>query len=74
MKKAVDWLIETIDKTHDGVPTGHQPNTYDCAVSGPNTFIGSQYLSALAAAERMAAVMDDADSAASGGGRSARRA
>lgn len=64
VKKAVDWLIETIDKTHEGLPTGHQPNTYDCAVSGPNTFIGSQYLSALAAAERMAAVMDDADSAA----------
>ncbi len=64
VKKAVDWLIETIDKTHEGLPTGHQPNTYDCNVSGPNTFIGSQYLSALAAAERMAAVMDDADSAA----------
>ncbi|HPM83281.1 MAG TPA: GH116 family glycosyl-hydrolase [Candidatus Anammoximicrobium sp.] len=64
VKKAVDWLIEAIDKTHEGLPTGHQLNTYDCAVSGPNTFIGSQYLSALAAAERMAAVMDDADSAA----------
>ena len=64
VKKAVDWLIEAIDKTHEGMPTGHQMNTYDCAVSGPNTFIGSQYLSALAAAERMAAVMDDPDSAA----------
>jgi len=54
LRKAVDWLIEAIDKDHDGVPAGHQYNTYDCAVSGANTFIGSQYLSALAAGERMA--------------------
>ena len=47
----------------EGVPHGHQPNTYDTSVSGANTFIGSQYLSALAAAERMALVMDDAESA-----------
>jgi len=63
VKKAVDWLIEAIDEDHDGVPAGHQPNTYDCAVSGANTFIGSQYLSALAAAERMALAMNDPQSA-----------
>ena len=57
--KAVDWLIEAIDPAHEGVPTGRQPNTYDCDVSGPNTFIGSQYLSALAAAEKLAAPMGD---------------
>ncbi|MBM3499116.1 MAG: hypothetical protein FJX74_10650 [Armatimonadetes bacterium] len=57
--KAVDWLIEAIDPAREGVPTGHQWNTYDCAVSGPNTFIGSQYLSALAAAERLAGAMGD---------------
>ena len=34
VKKAVDWLIEAIDKDHEGMPTGHQTNTYDCAVSG----------------------------------------
>jgi len=55
--KAVDWMIEAIDADHDGVPSGQQWNTYDCAVSGANTFIGSQYLSALAAAERMADAM-----------------
>ena len=38
-------------------------NTYDTAVSGANTFIGSQYLSALAAGERMALAMNDAASA-----------
>ena len=62
VKKAVDWLIEAVDKDRDGIPTGHQWNTYDTAVSGANTFIGSQYLSALAAAERLALVMQDADS------------
>ena len=63
VKKAVDWLIEAIDRPHEGVPHGHQPNTYDTSVSGANTFIGSQYLSALAAAERMALVMNDPASA-----------
>ncbi|MCR4415224.1 MAG: non-lysosomal glucosylceramidase, partial [Thermoguttaceae bacterium] len=64
VKKSVDWLIEAIDKDRDGLPAGHQWNTYDTAVSGANTFIGSQYLSALAAAERMAQVMNDPQSAA----------
>ena len=63
VKKAVDWLIEAIDDDHDGVPAGHQWNTYDTAVSGANTFIGSQYLAALAAGERMALVMNDPASA-----------
>ena len=63
VKKAVDWLIERIDPKREGVPHGHQNNTYDTAVSGANTFIGSQYLSALAAGERLALVMGDAESA-----------
>ena len=63
MKKAVDWLIEAIDREHEGVPHGHQANTYDTSVSGANTFIGSQYLSALASGERMAHVMNDPASA-----------
>ena len=45
------------------MPHGQQFNTYDTAVSGANTFIGSQYLSALAAGERMAEVMGDAEGA-----------
>jgi uncharacterized protein (DUF608 family) len=63
LKKAMDWLIERIDPAHAGVPTGAQANTYDCAVSGDNTFIGSQYLSALAASAKMAAIIGDKDSA-----------
>ncbi|MDH7570347.1 MAG: GH116 family glycosyl hydrolase, partial [Armatimonadota bacterium] len=64
VRKATDWLIERIDSDHDGVPGGRQPNTYDCEVSGANTFIGSQYLAALAAAERMALAMGEADTGA----------
>ncbi|MFZ2641060.1 MAG: GH116 family glycosyl-hydrolase [Verrucomicrobiia bacterium] len=63
LKKATDWLIEKYDADHDGVPAGQQWNTYDTAVTGANTFIGSQYLAALAAAERLALVMNDAEAA-----------
>ncbi len=64
LKKATDWMIEKYDADHDGVPSGQQWNTYDTAVTGANTFIGSQYLAALAAAERLALVMNDAEAAA----------
>jgi uncharacterized protein (DUF608 family) len=62
VKRAVDWMIEKFDKDHSGVPQGEQWNTYDTAVSGANTFIGSQYLAALAAGERMALAVGDAPS------------
>ncbi|MCX7825021.1 MAG: non-lysosomal glucosylceramidase, partial [Verrucomicrobiae bacterium] len=64
VKKATDWIIQKMDGDHDGMPAGHQWNTYDTAVSGANTFIGSQYLAALAAAEQLAAAMNDAEAAA----------
>ena len=63
VRKAVDWLIGAIDREHEGMPHGHQANTYDTSVSGANTFIGSQYLAALAAGQRMADVMNDPVSA-----------
>ena len=65
VKLATNWFIQSLDSDHDGVPAGPQLNTYDSAVSGANTFIGSQYLSALAAAERMAIAVGDKSSAAS---------
>ncbi len=34
VKKSVDWLIKTIDRQGEGVPHGHQANTYDTSVSG----------------------------------------
>ncbi len=63
VRKAVNWLIGAIDPKRDGVPHGRQLNTYDTSLSGANTFIGSQYLSALSAGVRMAEVMSDPDSA-----------
>lgn len=51
---AIEWLIGRLDADRDGVPSGRQPNTYDCDVSGANTFIGSQYLAALLASARLA--------------------
>ncbi|MCC7495109.1 MAG: hypothetical protein IT204_22365 [Fimbriimonadaceae bacterium] len=59
VKKAMDWLIATFDAAGEGVLTGHQWNTYDCATSGQHTFCGSQYLSALAACRQMAQTVGD---------------
>lgn len=63
VRKATQWLIRKIDADENGVNTGAQWNTYDVATSGAHTFIGSQYLCALAAAEKMALVMGDGASA-----------
>jgi non-lysosomal glucosylceramidase len=63
LKKATDWMIGKFDPDHDGVPGGQQWNTYDTAMSGANSFIGSQYLAALAAAESLALTMGDTDTA-----------
>lgn len=63
VKLATNWLINRIDPDRDGVPSGRQPNTYDCDVSGATTFIGSQYLAALSAAVRMARIMGDREAA-----------
>jgi len=62
-KKAMDWLIRVSDKDEDGIFRGLQYNTYDTAVSGANTFIGSQYLAALAAAQRMAEIKGETETA-----------
>lgn len=64
VRMAIEWLIERIDADEDGVNGGEQWNTYDVATNGAHTFLGSQYLSALAAGEAMARVMDDPGSAA----------
>ncbi|UCH35024.1 MAG: hypothetical protein JSV65_01340 [Armatimonadota bacterium] len=63
VKLAMDWAMDTYDPDANGVIEGEQWNTYDCAVYGPNTFIGSWYLGALRSAEEMAKVCGDADSA-----------
>ncbi|MBU0756344.1 MAG: glycoside hydrolase family 116 protein, partial [Planctomycetes bacterium] len=64
VRKAVEWLIREIDADEDGVNAGAQLNTYDATASGAHAFIGSQYLAALAAGEKMALVMGDPATAA----------
>ncbi len=44
----------------DGLIENSQPNTYDIAFEGANTFVGSLYLAALRAGEEMAREMGDA--------------
>ena len=60
VKKAMEFWIRHWDgPDEDGVARDSQFNTYDTACVGPNTFIGSQYLAALRAAEEMAKVCGD---------------
>lgn len=62
IKLAMDFVINNWDPNADGVLVNEQWNTYDAAMYGPNTFIGTLYLAALRAAEEMAKVEGDADS------------
>jgi len=64
IKLAMDFVIRDWDPNADGVPVNEQWNTYDAAMYGPNTFIGTMYLGALRASEEMATVAGDTTSAA----------
>lgn len=57
------YIMQEHDADGDGVIKGEQPNTYDTHLYGSNTFIGTLYLAALRAAEEMAKIMGDAESA-----------
>ncbi|MGI6164809.1 MAG: GH116 family glycosyl hydrolase [Limnochordia bacterium] len=61
VKLAMNWLIENYDQDRDGFLNGLQWNTYDVSISGASTFLGSQYLTALAAAGSMAHIMGEVD-------------
>jgi hypothetical protein len=54
LQTAMEYVLTTHDGDGDGVLDERQFNTYDCAVYGPNTFIGTLYLAALRAMEEMA--------------------
>jgi len=64
VKKAMDFLIATHDKDEDGVLAGPQWNTLDCNTGGNTSWLGTLYLAALAASERMALLQNDAEAAA----------
>lgn len=57
------YIMKEHDTDSDGVIKGEQPNTYDTHLYGSNTFIGTLYLAALRAAEEMAKIMGDGESA-----------
>jgi hypothetical protein len=63
VKRAMDYVVATWDEDEDGVPAGAQWNTLDGALGGSSSWLGSMYLAALAAAEKMAALEDEMNSA-----------
>lgn len=63
-KTHLQYLMAVHDPDGSGVIRGEQPNTYDTHLYGSNTFIGSLYLAALLAMERMAGALGDAAFAA----------
>ncbi len=54
IKKAMDYVIKRWDADEDGVLSGAQHNTLDCELGGSSSWLGSLYLAALRASERMA--------------------
>jgi len=63
IRKAMDFAITNWDADADGVMDRPQFNTYDEAIDGQNSFVSSLYLAALRAAEEMARLMKDEESA-----------
>jgi uncharacterized protein (DUF608 family) len=61
IKKATIYIIhqDSLDGKIDGMIGGQQPNTYDVAFYGANTYVGSLYLVALQSAQKMALIMND---------------
>ena len=53
IKKSLEYIIKE-DENNDGIIEKSQPNTYDISFHGANTYVGSLYLAALRAGEKMA--------------------
>ncbi|WP_347242975.1 GH116 family glycosyl-hydrolase [Thermogutta sp.] len=64
IKKAMDYIIQRWDPNEDGVPSGPQWNTLDGELGGASSWLGSLYLAALVAAEKMAQLQGENDVAA----------
>jgi uncharacterized protein (DUF608 family) len=54
IKRAMEFVITRWDPDEDGVLGGQQHNTHDAELSGSSSWLGTLYLAALAACERMA--------------------
>jgi uncharacterized protein (DUF608 family) len=61
VKRLLRYIEDHWDADRDGVLGGKQPNTYDIAFYGTNTFIGSLWLAALRAGEELARVQGEAE-------------
>lgn len=59
VKAQMDDIITKFDTNGNGVITLPQQNTYDTAMNGANTFIGSYYITALRACAKMAKCLGD---------------
>ena len=59
IKKATDYLITRWDKDGDGVLAGPQWNTLDGNLGGSTSWLGTLYLAALTASEKMALIQGD---------------
>ncbi|MBM3496773.1 MAG: glucosylceramidase, partial [Armatimonadetes bacterium] len=59
VKTALDYLIRRWDADEDGILTGPQWNTLDENLGGSSSWLGSLYIAALMAGERMAGLMDE---------------
>ncbi len=63
IRKAMEYLITTWDKDGDGVLAGAQWNTLDGALGGSSSWLGTLYLAALNAAEEMALLSGEEETA-----------
>ncbi len=63
VRKAMEYVIATWDRDEDGVLSGAQHNTLDCEAGGSTSWLGSLYLSALGASEKMAELQGDSAAA-----------
>ena len=63
IRRAMEYAIATWDKNEDGVLAGPQWNTLDGALGGSTSWLGTMYLAALAAAEKMALLENDRQAA-----------
>ncbi len=62
-KRALEYAWKGWDADRDGVMEGEQHNTYDIEFYGPNTMMGTLYLGALLAGEKMARAVGNSEAA-----------
>eukprot|EP00039_Didymoeca_costata_P014944 m.247006 g.247006 ORF g.247006 m.247006 type:complete len:1001 (-) comp16124_c0_seq1:153-3155(-) len=61
VKDQMELMLKNFDTDGDGVIRCAQQNTYDSAMYGANTFIGSYYVTALKVTAKMATLMGDSE-------------